>query len=91
MYGTISLAELQTALNALLKQAQIQHFQEEITDLVRGQHIRTTGKLRALTPFIDATGVLRVGGRLRHADVSYDERHPIILVTDDLITRLIID
>jgi len=32
-----------------------------------------------LTPFLDSHGVLRVGGRLKHAFLSEDERHPIIV------------
>lgn len=32
-----------------------------------------------LTPFLDENNVLRVGGRLEHAFISRDEKHPIIL------------
>lgn len=91
MYGPITVVELQGALNVLLKQAQKRHFSEEINLLARGQPIRRISKLRTLTPFIDAAGVLRVGGRLQHAHVSYDERHPIILNADDPLTRLLVD
>lgn len=91
MYGPITVVELQGALNVLLKQAQKRHFLEEINLLARGQPIRRISKLRTLTPFIDAAGVLRVGGRLQHAHVSYDERHPIILNADDPLTRLLVD
>lgn len=70
MYGPITAVELQGALNVLLKQAQKRYFPEEIYLLARGQHIRTSSKLRSLTPFIDTPGILRVGGRLQNAHVS---------------------
>ncbi|CAI6367558.1 unnamed protein product [Macrosiphum euphorbiae] len=91
MYGPITAGELQGTLNVLLKQAQKWYFLEEMHLLARGQHIRTSSKLRSLTPFIDAAGILRVGGRLQHTHASFDERHPIILNADDQLTRLLVD
>jgi len=91
MQGPITTVELHGALNVLIKRAQERHFQEEMNDLVRDQHLRTNSKLKSLNPFMDASGILRVGGRLQFANVSYDERHPIILIANDPLTRLIID
>lgn len=37
-------------------------------------------QLSSLNPFIDSSGLIRVGGRLTNAsDLSYDHRHPIII------------
>ena len=43
-----------------------------------------------LDPFLDQEGILRVGGRLHRADLSYEERHPIILPKEHHITKLLI-
>ena len=43
-----------------------------------------------LDPFFDQEGILRVGGRLHRADLSYEERHPIILPKEHHITKLLI-
>ena len=43
-----------------------------------------------LDPFLDQEGILRVGGRLHRADLSYKERHPIILPKEHHITKLLI-
>lgn len=44
-----------------------------------------------LTPFMDAEGLLRVGGRLKHSVLCFDERHPVILPPRSHFTRLVID
>lgn len=89
--GPITSVELHGAQKVLIRRAQKRYFQEEMNDLARCQHLRTKSKMMSLTPFMDASGILRVGGRLQLADVSYDERHPIILTANDPLTRLIID
>lgn len=41
-------------------------------------------------PFLDKHGILRVGGRLSKAELSYDQRHPIILSNNHHFTNLIV-
>ena len=43
-----------------------------------------------INSFLDSNGVLRAGGRLKNADLSYDQKHPYILHKDDLVTLLIV-
>lgn len=59
------------------------------------EQIRETGetknlRLRGLNPFIDQHGLLRVGGRLKHAPISFTEKHPILLPSAHHVTDLII-
>lgn len=35
--------------------------------------------IKSLNPFLDKSGIMRVGGRLSHAPIAFDEKHPIIL------------
>lgn len=44
----------------------------------------------SLNPFIDTDNILRVGGPLRYAYVSYNCKHPILLPNKHAFTRLII-
>lgn len=67
------------------------HFPETLDDLRRGQPLGRTSPLIKLSPFLDSTGLLRVGGRLKHALLAYDERHPLILPSESHFTRLTID
>ncbi|XP_026482727.1 uncharacterized protein LOC113390953 [Ctenocephalides felis] len=48
------------------------------------------GKLKALNPSVDAEGLLRVGGPLENADISYDRKHPIILPKANLAIDIFI-
>lgn len=46
--------------------------------------------IRRLDPFIDENGILRVGGRIRYADLPFHEKHPLILPKKGHITELVI-
>ncbi|XP_029166034.1 uncharacterized protein LOC114936867 [Nylanderia fulva] len=54
-------------------------FSIETQEIERDDCPSKSSPLRNLNPFLDSKGVLRVGGRLSQASLSYDERHPIIL------------
>ncbi|XP_078051856.1 uncharacterized protein LOC144478005, partial [Augochlora pura] len=39
---------------------------------------------------LDANGIIRLGGRLTNANITYDEKHPIILPAKHQLTKLLI-
>ena len=43
-----------------------------------------------LDPFIDSEGVLRVGGRLKHSNLSLGEKHPILIPGSHAIAKLLV-
>ncbi|XP_074620968.1 uncharacterized protein LOC141879594 [Acropora palmata] len=47
------------------------------------------GEFKSLSPFLDGKGVLRVGGRMDEAIVSYDAKHPALLPGNHWISLLI--
>ena len=47
------------------------------------------GELKALSPFTDVNGVIRVGGRADRAIVSYESKHPALLPYECWISLLI--
>ena len=50
------------------------------------------GVLAKFSPFFDNTGIIRVGGRIKHANLSFEQRHPILLSTKhDLVKVLLRD
>ncbi|XP_039311341.1 uncharacterized protein LOC105201279 [Solenopsis invicta] len=65
-------------------------FRDEIRALSRGRIERSRSPLRLLSPFLDDRGLLRVGGRLKHALLSVDQRHPIILPQGSHLTYLVV-
>ncbi|XP_015748349.1 PREDICTED: uncharacterized protein LOC107328140 [Acropora digitifera] len=52
--------------------------------------MKKTSSLYRLDPFLDENGVLRVGGRIRNAPVSYEIKHPVILPSKSQVTILLV-
>lgn len=70
--------DLQQALHICVQIVQREEFSEEINRLQANQNVKANSKLKTLNPFL-SEGILRVGGRLRHASLNNDSKHPIIL------------
>lgn len=87
--GSLSIGELKKALNTILKYLQSQCFHQEISDLNKEKSI-SNKILLPLNPFLDNSGILRVGGRLSKGELSFDQKHPILLPAKHFITRLLI-
>lgn len=82
--------EIQNARQYWVQAAQQSGFHEEIRELNHSRSVPPRSRLSKLTPFLDSSGTLRVGGRLCNSALSYDERHPIILPPhriSDLLVR----
>ena len=73
-----------------IKRAQQQSL-PEYAAVKAGKLIPATSKLVSLKPMIDDAGLLRVGGRLQHADfLTAEQRNPIVLPRGDHVTQLIV-
>ena len=69
-----------------LEKAEIFWIKEAQRDLHRRKE---RGEFKSLSPFQDDKGVIRVGGRVDEAIVSYDTKHPALLPSDHWISWLI--
>lgn len=75
----------------LTQKAQAESFPEELQALQRGRNVPQSSRLLALSPELDpASKLIRVGGRLRQAELEPDVLHPIILDGDHPFSRLLI-
>ncbi|XP_055590340.1 uncharacterized protein LOC129742466 [Uranotaenia lowii] len=79
MVGNLSTAEIQNAESALIRLVQLQEFPNEASALRDSKPMSVKSRLRWFTPFLDQDGVMRVGGRLDRASLTYDSRHQILL------------
>lgn len=70
------------------KHIQSESFSNKIIALRADRGIALKSSIASLNPFLDKDGVLKVGGRLRHAPLPYDIRHPVLLVPHS-VTRLL--
>lgn len=87
--GSLSVEETKSSLLTLAKIVQSQYFSQEISQLKSGNPI-SDSSIISLNPFIDENDILRVGGRLTYADVSVDQKHPILLPSKTHFTRLLL-
>ncbi|GFS73756.1 transposon Ty3-I Gag-Pol polyprotein [Nephila pilipes] len=77
--GFLTQEEYQKAETHLLKSLQVKYFHVEIRALKKGSPVSTTSKLKFLNPFIDPSeGLIRVGGRITHAKVNFNQKFPNI-------------
>lgn len=65
-------------------------FPSELTSLKQNQPLRKSKYLSSFSPYVDADGLLRVGGRLRHSNLPEVIKHPIILRSHSLLSLLIL-
>ena len=59
--------------------------------LAAGKPMAASDHLNKLSPFIDEQNLMRLRGRLRHADASYEMKHPILLSAKHPLVRNLIE
>ncbi|XP_070530058.1 uncharacterized protein [Cardiocondyla obscurior] len=87
----LELSELESAKNLWIKHSQDIFFSKEIKTIKNKQTLLRQSALYKLNPFLDKNEILRVGGRLQHSSINYNQKHPIILSKDSYFAKLIID
>ena len=93
-YSNRSCISYEDAKNFLLLGAQRKSYGKFLIGSIQQKegscHFPGTNHLAGLAPFIDAVGLIRVGGRLKNADVPFDERFPVLLPAKHPISTLVI-
>ncbi|CAI6372727.1 unnamed protein product [Macrosiphum euphorbiae] len=87
--GFLTITEIADAERFWVTNAQISAFDDELSSLKAGKLVRRCSPLFRLSPFIDEHGVIRVGGRLVNSPISYDSRHPMVLPSKSMVTKMI--
>ena len=75
----------------LLRQLQHKTFSDSIRYIERGREIDKRGKLLQFNPLLDKDVLIRARGRLKHAKIPYNQRHPISLDSKNNSTKLLIE
>ncbi|XP_054277190.1 uncharacterized protein LOC128996060 [Macrosteles quadrilineatus] len=88
--GPLTSSELTQSRLTIFKKVQETVFGDDIAAL-KNSSSKTTSSLRRLHPFIDKSGLLRVGGRLNASQLSEDVKHPIILPKKHHVVDILID
>ena len=97
--------ELQQAMTAIVCAVQRDSFGPELsstlyigTEPAKASRKKNEEKKRALKgsplyqldPFVDSDGIVRVGGRLRRAQLEYGEKHPALLPKNNHVANLVV-
>lgn len=77
-------------MNIIFRLTQNQCFLEEFKSIKNVKSVSPSSELRALNPFIDSDNLIRVGGRIMNSNLSYFEKHLLVLPKTHHITDLII-
>ncbi|XP_064462022.1 uncharacterized protein LOC135372307 [Ornithodoros turicata] len=88
--GPLTSEELRHAETIWVSHVQTKAFRDDILALRHGSVAATSSSVRVFQPFLDASGILRVGGRLHQLQDSYQIKHPILLPPKHRFTELII-
>jgi hypothetical protein len=89
-WGELSVSEIQEAETQIIKAIQEEAFGYELHRLRQNLELDSRSSICSLSPFIHEDGLLRVGGRLLHADVPFDFQHQILLPNKHNFTKKLI-
>lgn len=87
----ITAQDLQKAELRIIRLCQSKDFNQEIHHLANKKPINKKSKLITLNPFLDSDGCMRVGGRLKEANITYERKHPLILAPGTIPKLIISD
>lgn len=87
----LSATELNQSADRLVKYAQQIQFEEEIKQLRKDKTVSAKSKIFKLLPYLDESGILRVGGRLKHSNLPLNMKNPIILPHTGKLTQLVVE
>lgn len=83
-------ADLRRVNMTLVRMAQRQAFSQEIEGLSKEQKGRISRNILSSNFFLDKKEILRVGGRMKNADLVYDQRFLIIFPSNYPFSTLLI-
>ena len=86
----LSAEELRRARLTLVRAVQQDYYAAELKCLKKAAGLPSTSALRNFLPFIDADGILRIGGRLQNAFLTESEKHPAIIPNESHLAELLV-
>lgn len=88
--GPLTVVEHRDAMEVCIKIVQDHYFYHEMHQIKNKHHSILKGNLLSLNPFIDNNGILRVDGRLKYANLSFDQKHQILIPPKSNFAKLLI-
>ena len=86
----LNVQDIYEAENLILGHLQACAYPEEILCLKQDNPLKGSSSLYKLNPFLE-DGLLRVGGRIEHAPLPYEMKHPVLIPNNHPVASLIIE
>ncbi|XP_036346995.1 uncharacterized protein LOC118756332 isoform X1 [Rhagoletis pomonella] len=88
--SALTVSELEKAEKYIIREVQHEVYAEEIAELEKSKHIPKHSTIRALSPYIDTEGILRLRGRIDEATcLPKEARRPILMPSKHIVSQLI--
>ena len=88
--GARDIRKKMQAEQLVIRTVQSEVYEEEMCALLQSKQVSKKSSLLKLNPILDDSGLLRVGGRLKHAQVPTNEKHPVIIPKNSHLAVLLI-
>ena len=89
--GTLKADEIHQAQQILFRSVQDESFSNVSKSIVYSKEISKTLNIAKLSPFIDEDGEIRVKGRLKHSNLAYNAKHPILLTAKNPVVQILLE
>ena len=89
--GTLKADKIHQAEQILFRFVQNESFPNASKSIANSKEISKTLKIAKLSPFIEEDGIIRVKGRLRHSNLAYNAKHPILLTAKHPVVQLLLE
>ncbi|CAI6368824.1 unnamed protein product [Macrosiphum euphorbiae] len=86
--GALTVQDLKASREFWIRKIQAEAYPSELKALNSNLPIHRSSCLLKLNPFVDGTGILRVGGRLAYAPIHDNTKFPVVLPPSSTFTRL---
>ena len=88
LFTNLNIEDIDCAENEIIKHCQLECFENEFVDLVKGLPLKS-GELIPLSSFVK-DGLIRVGERIGSAYIPYSSKHQVIISNNHPIASLLV-
>lgn len=88
--GTITSTELDESLTCAIRSTQTIYFKGLVKLMQSNNKPIVPRSIAQLVPFVDTEGVIRIGGRLRNAEINVHQQYPVLLPKKCALTNILI-
>ena len=89
--GTLKADEIHQAEQILFRFVQTESFPNFSKSIANSKEISKTLNIAELSPFIEEDGTIRVKGRLKHSNIAYNAKHPILLTAKHPVVQFLLE